>query len=777
MKVRHAFIGFLRKAAAFNAGAQVTPTCILWPDKDKQWLNGIASVRQDLPELLSLGEYIAGTGAGPAIWLKCAMANALEEYKLPVDSIPVLYLPGVSRSDLRAIESCPRDLQPLAELQYRGVFWSQGNGRDWTVNAFLTSKRGGLGLDVSNDHATQEALALVMQAGVLMDMDLESIQGRVVNAEWLHSLLAPNPTRDLLMWMNDATATRQQWGNVLWDVFVKRCNADFGLDPVADGVLVAAERLAKGEGKWGAVSELYRDSYGSFPNVFELLNKVQPPQLGLFPEQTLLAGYPQVNEQSESALRYALSACSGMDAGQARAAVLAVEKEHAPRRGWLWARMGRSPLATALAHLAVVAKSSETLPIGQTPADLAESYLKAGWQVDQAALAALECVHAKSDLDAVGAALRSTYLPWLDESARRLQDAAKASGGLPAMNAQQFSDPSPGTCTVFVDGLRFDVAVRLQQLLSSLGGVELAARWTSLPSVTASGKAWCSPVAKHIAGTAEDLEFEPRVLADGKPLSAHNFKKLLAEHGLQALAQHETGDPAGRAWTEAGDLDHYGHEHGLRLARDMEAQLNQVVERIQELCDAGWRHVRVVTDHGWLLMPGGLPKSELAKHQTETRWGRCAVLKDSAHGTPLTFGWDWCSDVQVAYAPGVSNFVAGAEYAHGGISFQECLVPVIQLSSTSASQTLSSVSIKSVTWRGLRCNVVVEGGAPGLRLDIRTKAALASSSLAASPKIIEADKASVAVADDEHMGIAAVLVVLGPDGEVLHKQSTTVGEK
>lgn len=201
MKVSHAFIGFLRKAAAFNAGAQVTPACILWPDKDKQWLNAVSSLRQDLPELLSLGEYVPGTGAGPAIWLKCAMANALEEYKLPGGSIPVLYLPGVSRSDLRAIESCPRDLQPLAELQYRGVFWSQGNGRDWTVNAFLTSKKGGLGLDVAQDHATQEALALVLQAGVLMDMGLESIQGRVVNAEWLHSLLAPNPTRDLLMWM------------------------------------------------------------------------------------------------------------------------------------------------------------------------------------------------------------------------------------------------------------------------------------------------------------------------------------------------------------------------------------------------------------------------------------------------------------------------------------------------------------------------------------------------------------------------------------------------
>ncbi|MBK1644205.1 hypothetical protein CKO25_05965 [Thiocapsa imhoffii] len=86
-----------------------------------------------------------------------------------------------------------------------------------------------------------------------------------------------------------------------------------------------------------------------------------------------------------------------------------------------------------------------------------------------------------------------------------------------------------------------------------------------------------------------------------------------------------------------------------------------------------------MTDHGWLLMPGGLPKSELPKHQSATTWGRCAVLKDSAHATPLTFGWSWFEAVPVAYAPGVSCFIAGRDYAHGGLSLQECLVPVLTL--------------------------------------------------------------------------------------------------
>ena len=763
----------LAKAPAGNSHTAATAAAVLWTDKERQWEGAIGQLRQAMPRLLTLGDFNIEQRSGPAIWLKCAIAGSLPAVQF--EGVPVVYLPGVSRAELRAIESCPRDLQPLAELQYRGVLWSQANAKDWTLGAFLASKSGGLGLDVAQDKATQEALSQALQAGVLLDRSVDEFKGRSINAEWLLGLLAPNPTRDLLLWMNAPDAARSQWSDVLWEVFAKRCKMDFGFDPVADGVLVAAERLAKAEGKWAAVAELYRDSYNSFPHIFGLLTKVQPPQLGLFPDQGLLAGYPQANEQSESALRYALSACASMMAPQACSAVLAAEREHGLRRAWLWASMGRSPLAEALGHLALVAERSSLLPIGQTPADLAADYQQSGWQVDQAALHALACVHAKADLEAVGAALRAMYLPWIEGAARRLQEVAKAAGGLPPLLTEQSSGLSAGNCTVFVDGLRYDVAVKLQKRLSALGDTNLSARWTSLPSVTASGKAWCSPVAAHIAGTVANTEFEPRVAADGKPLSGHNFRKLLTDQGVQALDKHETGDPQGQAWTEAGDLDHYGHEHGLRLARDLDSQLDQVVERVAELVEAGWKRIRIVTDHGWLLMPGGLPKSELAKHQTETRWGRCAVLKDSAHGTPLTFGWDWCKDVQVAYAPGVSSFIAGAEYAHGGISLQECLVPVLHLDCAGAAKTAAAVAIQSVTWKGLRCTVVVDGAAPGQRVDIRTKAALASSSLAASVKPLEGGKASLAVADDEHMGAAALVVVLSAEGDVLQKQVTTVG--
>src|SRR5690606_22277277 len=132
--------------------------------------------------LLVFGAYNPEQRSGPAIWLKCAIAGLLNE--LAFDGVPVIYLPGVGRADLRAIENCPRELQPLAELQYRGTFWSQANAKDWTIAAFLSSKNGGLGFTVSQDRATLEALRQALEAGVLLNKPIEDFEGRSINAEW-----------------------------------------------------------------------------------------------------------------------------------------------------------------------------------------------------------------------------------------------------------------------------------------------------------------------------------------------------------------------------------------------------------------------------------------------------------------------------------------------------------------------------------------------------------------------------------------------------------------
>jgi len=151
MVVEH-FLKALRSAAIYNPDIQVAPACILWPDRERQWEAVIPRLQQELPELLVLGEYKPEDKIGPAIWLRCVIGAACVEVNLPDDQTPIFYLPGVSRQDLRAVQSCPDHLKPLAELQYRGTIWSQLNSKDWTILAFMGSEQGGLGLDVAKDN-------------------------------------------------------------------------------------------------------------------------------------------------------------------------------------------------------------------------------------------------------------------------------------------------------------------------------------------------------------------------------------------------------------------------------------------------------------------------------------------------------------------------------------------------------------------------------------------------------------------------------------------------
>jgi hypothetical protein len=132
--LQDSLVNAIRRSSVFNPEVQVAPACILWPDFDRQWEVVIPRLQAELPELLILGDYAADKLTGPAIWLRCILAGKVDAVSLPKDRTPIFYLPGISRQDLRAVESCPDQLKPLAELQFRGVFWSQLNAKDWTKN-------------------------------------------------------------------------------------------------------------------------------------------------------------------------------------------------------------------------------------------------------------------------------------------------------------------------------------------------------------------------------------------------------------------------------------------------------------------------------------------------------------------------------------------------------------------------------------------------------------------------------------------------------------------
>jgi hypothetical protein len=245
--------------------------------------------------------------------------------------------------------------------------------------------------------------------------------------------------------------------------------------------------------------------------------------------------------------------------------------------------------------------------------------------------------------------------------------------------------------------------------------------------------------------------------------------------GYDILTKDETGDPERSAWTECGSIDTEGHNKGCKLAVRLPDEIKEIAGRVRALLDSGWREVHIITDHGWLLLPFGLPKVDLPEHLTEFRKGRCARLKPSAATNQQIVPWRWNQDVFIAVPPGIGCYVAGHEYDHGGLSPQECITPVLTV--RSAVPVGPPASIASIRWTGLRCRVQAHVAGTYMTVDLRTKPADVSSSLAASPKTIDAGgQASIIVRDDSYLKHAAVIVLLAADGSVLAQRPTIVGE-
>lgn len=747
---------------------QEQPAAILWTDPKSEWRPLTEQLLAHVEELLVLGEHRPELRTGPAIWLRCVVDGTLEEPKLPQERAPILYLPGVARQQLRAGQECPAAWRPLVELMFRGALWLQPNGSDWGVTTFLTSTKA-LALDIARDHASTDAVMRALPEVALTPVS--QLGGRHLQADDFDRMLAPDVVRDLLRWLGDPESTRARLGSNGWDAFCNRSRDEFSFDPGTEADVVAGERLGKGEGQWAAVWERFSEAPASYGDIVGLLRRSRPiDEMFLDRER-----WPDLNDLDEETVRGVLAGIPSLPHAEACQQVVGLEEQHATRRGWAWARMGFAPMAQVLEPLARLAASTRSALGGNTPDDVADAYLERGWQADAAAWEAVAAAPT-ADEALVSAAVRHLLEPWLADSAHAFQ-AALGRAPLPGRGEEPQIEADDDVCILFADGLRFDLGQRLAERLEarSCRG-SLGRRWAALPTVTATAKPAVTPVADGVRGEALGEDFSAQIEKSGKPANAPNLRAAMVEGGYQILSAGSTDAPLShpaRGWLEAGEIDSLGHKLEGRLARQLDEELDRLVERITGLLDAGWKAVRVVTDHGWLLLPGGLPKIDLPKHLTASRWARCAVVAGGSTPDVPRAPWHWNTSQWFATAPGIACFNKSDEYAHGGLSIQECLTPDLIVERTG--ETATGAAITSITWRGMRCfvEVAVRGGP--VTADLRLERP-SGTSAAAAAKTVEPDgSASLVLPGDEHEAASLVLVVLDETGRILSHKTTRVG--
>jgi hypothetical protein len=753
-----ALVAALHEAASFNAAAEARPVAVVWCDSGSDFLPLIPALRERVPELLTYGEIDAATRTGPAVWLRAATSRSLGDVTLPDGTTPIIYLPGIARETLKGAEDCPPLLQPLVWYTVAGAYFGHVNGKDWTLRGFLSADRGPLKLELADDAGTR--LALSHAAVRLCTRPVEELRGKRWNADQLNALLAPDLASDMLDWIDGALSEDVDPGRFF--AFASIAKKELKFDPLKLSQQDAVKRLATREGQWASVWSRFSGSTG-YAGVVEFLGFEEPASL--FEHSENRDAYPKLNTKAEGELRKALKELSKLAFEDARARVLELEAKHAWRRDTVWARRGDAPLASALKHLAELAKA-KSLP-AHDGAALADFYTNEGAAADWEAMSSIACAPREQDRPAVTSGLQAIYLPWLEEGANALQELVR-SGKVRFTSSSK--EKQSATTLLFVDGLRMDVAQQLVNLLQAEGlVVNLGWTWSGFPTVTATCKPLVSPVASKLSGPSTTSDVLP-ITPNGKLATKLNLYKLMQAEGWEtknALL------PEQKLWAETGRFDEEGHALGARLAERLASGVRDAADVVHQLIRAG-RSIRIVTDHGWLLMPGNLPHAALDPGLVEPsgKRTRSAMVKPKAHTSYLQVPWSWNDEVHVAAATGARSFYAGYEYAHGGISPQECVLPIIEVAAGGG--TRSDVSFARADWEGFRLRVEITGGAD-LNIDLRLGSETSGPSLIKSGRVLDEHGRTSFLVGDKHEHEAACLIVTDDTGRVIAQRATTIG--
>ena len=490
---------------------------------------------------------------------------------------------------------------------------------------------------MAKDQATLDALAGALPS--LMTEPISQLQGRRLDSEFFNGLVAPDATGLLLRWLSDPEAFKQRRSDAEWKAFCQQCKTDAGFDPVKDGPLKAAE-LAR-----GAWQSLEQGLAAFCRGAGKLSRHRGMAEAGRTEKLQACLIPPKSGRASTNSEERQVAAGAGVAGGSAAG------RGDPPGRRTGSATRGAARLSMAEAGAqpagdgAGTAGATGRVCARQHPARrprrrMPTFYASDGWRVDAAALATMAACGSPEQHGAVLGTVRAVYLPWLENTARHLQQLIHDNGQSVSKRAKPI-EAAAGRLVLFADGLRMDVAQQLAEKLAA-AGIESTQdwEWSAIPSVTATAKPAASPIADAVQGGDASDEFATRLVSTGQLLTQDRFVTALKERGWQFLGSDETGDPSGSAWTEAGALDKRGHTEGWKLARSVETEVRDLVSRIGALLKAGWTEVVVVTDHGWLLVPGGLPKVELKAFLAETPLGPMRRVEGRCP--------DRCAGVQVA---------------------------------------------------------------------------------------------------------------------------------
>jgi hypothetical protein len=324
--------------------------------------------------------------------------------------------------------------------------------------------------------------------------------------------------------------------------------------------------------------------------------------------------------------------------------------------------------------------------------------------------------------------VREKYRTAADTLARRFQEAAAE--GWPAPSVLRAPDifdqriePAwrGGERVAFfmIDALSFELGSALAASLGSRHAVTVEPACSVLPSVTAAGMTALLPgAASRMGVTVTEGSIEGTI--DGQPVHGPKgrhacFSEYIGINRCCAGSLDDIAEgrfPADIASCEiivvhTADIDSLGETNPGFLLSSLPGIMRRIQGAVNKLADAGFHRAFLSADHGYQLLRSPGAGNAISKPPGQWKSTKQRVLLGHGTGDDTSFIMDSraagvrCSEPMMAFPRGFATYVAGTSYFHGGISPQECIIPVINAALRKAEPENSATRVDiTLTYRG-----------------------------------------------------------------------------
>lgn len=268
---------------------------------------------------------------------------------------------------------------------------------------------------------------------------------------------------------------------------------------------------------------------------------------------------------------------------------------------------------------------------------------------------------------------------------------------------------------LMIDALRYELGVALERQLASDGKLTIQPALAQLPSITLVGMASLLPGAGvGLRLVKEEGGYKPFIgdklvatVSQRMDLIRKLYGQRFQEGRLEDFVRNRfaINDDAELLVLRSVEIDSYFENHPDTAPTEISNALKRIRVAVHKLKSQGFDEVVMATDHGFFMNTHAgagdtcskLPGDWLNEHQ------RCLLGSGSGDSNHYVLDADKAGvrgDFEKIAGPlSMASYKSGMLYYHGGLSLQECVVPVITMQLGKVEQAPISQASVSLTYK------------------------------------------------------------------------------